>query len=353
MTLLPTSLSLSQVRALRLGLGVAICFIIAVSINWQLAYLTPVLLSKLLSSPKKPISAKAGMGLLIIILLSFFPFLILGQIAIVQPAVAIALSLLGFFYIFYANALGKLNPIITIMMLIGITVLPLMTLTKPELSWWFTSGFIFSAGMAIVFALICFWLMPDPADTHYPAPAEPQSNTEKLLAQIQAGISTLVVFPLALYFYATNALSEALIIVFVAILMQNTDLASNIKAGIGLVVTNILGGVVALAIFTILAAAPTLPIFTLIMMAGCLLVAQQMYSDSKLAPFFAAGFSTTLVLLGSITTSAGGDFNEKFFTRIIQITLASSYVVLGIIMVKGLFAHKRDALLAKLNQHKA
>ncbi len=334
-------LGVTQVRILRLGIGTALGFIIAISINWQLAFLTPLLLSKLLLSPNKPLGFKTGIGLLLIILLAFFPFLLLGQLAIIQPAVAVGLLLLAFFYIFYFNALKKLNPIVTIMLLLGIILMPLLSRAEPQLSWLFFSGFLFSTAIAVFFAWVCFWLLPDPVGTSYPPKPELESPVEKQLAQIQAFVSTLVVFPLALFFYATSALNEVLVIAFVAILMQSTDLAGNIKTGMVLVLTNILGGLVAMGIYLLLSAVPSLAFFTLIMMAVCLLVARQIYSGSKWAPFFAAGFSTTLVLVSSITGATGGDFNEEFLSRILQISLASCYVVAAIVIIQSLLANEK------------
>ena len=335
------SLPQEQIRIIRFALAVGITFIIAVSVNWSMAVVTPILLVKTLEGAKAPIGVKNAILFVTILLLSFFPFIFLGHIAIVQPILSALVLFLCFFGIFYYSERGLLNPLISTFLLIGITLIPLMTLFDSSISIGFTLGFMFSAFLAIFASWVAFTLLPDSPQAEYQS--KPNKSKEEqcvFICQVKALTSTLIIFPLALYFFASRSISDALMLVFVAILAQEINLINNLKKGAILIITNVLGGLLALLIFMILQSTPTLPFFTFLMIGVLLITAQVIASQSKLGLLLSAGLSTTLVLLGGVTEVSGADFTDKFFTRIVQIFLASSYIVIATIVLKGLFEER-------------
>ncbi|MGB5832861.1 MAG: DUF2955 domain-containing protein [Thiohalocapsa sp.] len=52
-------------RALRLGLGVTLTFVIALAYDWTLAYLAPIFTAPLLQAPRAP-TTRAAVGILLV-----------------------------------------------------------------------------------------------------------------------------------------------------------------------------------------------------------------------------------------------------------------------------------------------
>lgn len=344
-----SSLSADQVRTLRLAIGITACFISAIAIKWPLAYISPLLLCCILGSRKKPLTLKDGVALLALIFLAFVPFVLMGLIIPRWPLISALLLIVGFYYIFYLKALSKLPDIAVILLLVGITLLPLLALTHPELSLSVSLGFLFSAFIAVLAAWVSFFLMPDPKTATYEQKANANSHRQKHEAQIRALTSTLAIAPLALCFYAFNFVHSVLVFVFVAILMQNPEVGTNLKAGAGLLLGNLLGGVLAYFIFFFIKAAPSLPFFSFLLLFSLLLLGSRIFSEHKRAALYGASLPTVILLLSSVTSSAGGDFEEKFVSRMVQLFCATSYVVLSLIVLKGLFQKKALAYLSKFD----
>lgn len=336
-------MNLQQTRIIRLAVGTTVGFILAITVNWSIAFITPVLLAKFLGSTSKPISLTGGGKAILLFALAFLPSYLLGFITRIWPDISILLLALGYFTIFYLGALEKIPSILATMLLLGITILPLMAIINMQLVSAFIVDFLFSASIAVLVASICFALLPDPEGTSY---AESRI-TEKPLqtqqqSQLQALASTLVVLPIALYFYGTGNLDDVLILAFTAILMQTPNLGSSVKSSLALVFGNFLGGLIAYIIFILITIAPSLGFFTALVFLCSLLVGKHIFSEHKFAPLFAMGLSTALLLLASITGSAGGDFSDKFFTRMAQILCASIYITFSLLVLKGLFASNKQ-----------
>ncbi|WP_158224718.1 DUF2955 domain-containing protein [Agaribacterium haliotis] len=327
----------------------SLCFIVAVSINWPLAFLSPVLLSSLLVSNKKPLDLKAGLGLVTLIFLALFPFVLLGLIVPRWPGISALLLILCFYYIFYWRAMEKLPELASLLLLIGICLMPLMSLTSQALPLGVTAGFIFSAGIAVVFAWFAFSVFPDPAGTEYDVTASSSTSLFRHEAQVKAMASTLALLPLALSFYALDLLDAALVFAFVAILMQNPDIGTNLKAGVGLLLGNFLGGCIAYAVFILVKASPELLFFYCLMLLCLLLLGQRIFSTHRLSGLYSASLSTVLILLASVTSSAGGDFQDKFVSRMVQIFCAGAYVIIALVVIKGLFRKKALRYLARFD----
>jgi hypothetical protein len=60
-----------------------------------------------------------------------------------------------------------------------------------------------------------------------------------------------------------------------------------------------------------------------------LLLGNEFFKGKKLSPLFNMAFSTLLLIIGSVTTTTLDiDASQKVFERIVQLTIAVSYVVL-------------------------
>jgi hypothetical protein len=115
-------------------------------------------------------------------------------------------------------------------------------------------------------------------------------------------------------------------LIFVAMLSIQPGFAQNFKAGVGLILGNVLGGAAAIVGFNLLTVVPTLGYLLLISLFGGLWFGRRLIRGGARAPLFGMGYSTMLLLLGS-TTSGEGDAGSAAYSRVLQIMVAVVYVV--------------------------
>ena len=68
------------------------------------------------------------------------------------------------------------------------------------------------------------------------------------------------------------------------------------------------------------------------------------FSSHKLAPVFASGFSTFLLILGTVMSS-DADAGEKVWSRVIQISMAVIYVVVAFRILSFFENRKKEEAL--------
>ena len=141
-------------------------------------------------------------------------------------------------------------------------------------------------------------------------------------------MGTAVVFPVAALFFAYQNASSLIILIFIAILTLQPSLSAGYKAGIALIVGNLIGGIASVIIYDLLVIAPHFGFLVLLTLLSALLFGTGLFSNSRWAPLFGMAFSTLLLIIGS-TTSSYGEASDKATTRVIQITVAVIYAVVA------------------------
>jgi hypothetical protein len=112
------------VQVFRLTFGMTASAGIAFLSAWPLSFITPLLVAKLLSLPRDP-PLKAGVGLIVILSVSFFLSAWLLLPTARYPAVHLLLMGLILFHLFFAKA-GGANPIMVTFTLIGVMAIALV-----------------------------------------------------------------------------------------------------------------------------------------------------------------------------------------------------------------------------------
>jgi hypothetical protein len=321
-----SSLTTTEVRSLRFITGVTLGFMVAQLLDWQLAYIMPVMLSMLLSGPT--IDVKTGALFIAVILGGCLFGLLLSMSVINYPLLCVLLFGLLLLHIYRAGNNG-LSPFAVIMLIMGLMVIPLLGLPSLQLSWMLVKGLATSGLVAVGIAIIFFSVFPVTPD---PVPAEPPHRI--LSADLAAVISTLVILPLMVIFYTLFWVDLIVVLLFSAILAQNVNLAASAKGGAALVGANLLGGVAAVIVYNLLVMAPD-PLFLLALIAlASAVFAPRIFSDDPIAPLYSSAFSAVLLLVGSSISSETKDASEAFITRIFQIFLAAVYVAGSFALLK-------------------
>ena len=325
-------------RVFRFATGVTLAMALATAIAWPLSFLTAVLVGLLLGSPAA-LTLRAGLGFVLIIAIAMAVSLFLSVKLLAYPLVFLGIVGLLLFRIFYA-ASGGGNPIFVLWMIVGLLVIPLVTMSAPVAGA--VIGFYITFGAAVAVGIV--WLMqaliPHPetdatiaSDTSNPEIPEPSVRFRS------AAISTLAVMPLMVLFYVFQLTQHLVILIFAAILAISAGSVAGLKGGMGLLIANIGGGVITILIYNLLVAVPDLAFFVVLMFLTTLLIGMQRFSDRPNAALYGSALNTVLIVIGSVTTSTA-EADSNVYLRLIQITLAVIYIVAAFDLLERLWRRR-------------
>lgn len=313
----------TQRRILRFTIGVGLAVFLAAWINWQLAFVAPVFTAKFLVD--KPnlhretiyelllaLIVTMGLGLLLSGGITQYPIILL---------IAVGLMMAWGYYLFTDP---KWNLFATIL-LIAVLMLPFMAINNPAISVVLASGLAISGAVSVaIFALVHIYLPePDSEFAGYAAP--PIGKEQRWHASFRA---MLISFPVVCFFFIFQISEALLTMMFVALLSLMITSEKSVKLSAFLIISNGIGGILAILAFSILAIVPSIFFYTAFIALLAVLIGKKIYTVPEKAPIFATAFSTLLVLIGS-TLMSSGDIDSNTFIRIFQLVLVGTYMILA------------------------
>lgn len=315
----------SLVPVMRYVLGS--CFILGVTslMNYDLAYLTSVLSLGYIAPGAKPLSFKQGAGFLLILTLITGTAVIFSELFLEYGMVFMPLLLLSLLWLYYTD---KIPMMVKLFSLISMVIIPFVSIDSGAIGSYVASRLVFNAFMAVLLSQIVFRVFPiSSADIPFEKKKEEaKKQTEKERYTYAVSI-ILILFPVLLLFYMFNLSSSILILTFIAILSISPALA-NPKVGLVMIVANILGGLFGILAYKLLVIVPNFTFMILLVFAIGLFFGSRLFSDNKYAAIFGSGFSTFLLILGSVTSS-DAEAGSEVWSRVIQISIAVIYVVIA------------------------
>jgi hypothetical protein len=339
-------------KVLRLSLGITFGLGVAQIGNWQLSFLLPIFMSMLLSGPK--INLKMGIGFVAMILIGTMLGMVLTVTVVHLPFVCLLVISTLMFHIFYAANKG-LSPLLVVMLLMGVTAIPLVGLQSSAMAWMIVQGLFIGGTLAVVFAVVFFWLIPEVEVTDKAAAGATQIESPLR----SAVVSVLVILPLVILFYTFSLTGGILVFVFAAILAQTPDLTAGIRGSAGLLIANALGGVFAIIVYSLLVAMPEYAFMLLLVFIVSLMFAQKIFSTSPYAALYSTAYTAVLLLVGNSIGDTSDSAAENFLIRILQIMMAATYIVSAFYILGRLFGqeaapekptpdHRDSALIADI-----
>ncbi|OPH49111.1 DUF2955 domain-containing protein [Vibrio campbellii] len=313
----------TQRRILRFTIGVGLAVFLAAWINWQLAFVAPVFTAKFLVD--KPnlhretiyelllaLIATMGLGLLLSGGITQYPIVLM---------IAVGLMMAWGYYLFTDP---KWNLFATIL-LIAVLMLPFMAINNPAISLILASGLAISGAVSVaIFALVHIYL-PEP-DSEFAGYARPPIGKEQRWhASFRA---MLISFPVVCFFFVFQISEALLTMMFVALLSLMITAEKSVKLSAFLIISNGIGGMIAISAFSILAIVPNIFFYTAFIALLAVWIGKKIYTVPEKAPIFATAFSTLLVLIGS-TLMSSGDIDSNTFIRIFQLVLVGTYMILA------------------------
>jgi hypothetical protein len=329
-----------SLRVLRYAVGATIAMAVAMAFNYQLAFLTPLLALSFLAAPGPRPTLKAGVGFIAIVAASCLSGLLLGRYLISYPLVYIPFTALVLLRLFYLKAAGKAPAVMT-MLLISLLVIPLIVMSSPQVAQMAAVGVLLAAVVTIGVVWLVHGLIPESGHRQPAAVAAPPDLAP--MEQFRtAAISTLVLFPVFVLFYAFQMMDLLVILVFVAILSSQPGFATNFKMGAALIVGNVIGGLSAILFYELLVMVPEFAFLIVLTLLAGLVFGTRVFTDKPIAKLFGMAYSTLLLVIGSVTASGTDEASYMVYMRVLQISIAVVYVFLAS-GVADRFIRRREA----------
>ncbi len=329
----------------RLAFGMTLSAGIAFGLAWPLAFITPVIAAKLLTMPRV-LPPKAAAGFIVVLGGSLFLSTTFLLPTLEFPAVHLLLTALILFLLFYAKA-GGTNPILIVLLMLGVLVVPLVGTVSHSLAAAAAWGIVFSTAVAIGVVYVVSAVFPGPASS-VPAGKSPgQGNgtgTSDPLPQSArialASRSLVVLYPLAVVFLYYSLVPSTVVLVMASFLVMEPTFGKHLAAGKGLVLGNLAGGLVAVAIYNLLVWVPAYPFFLLLVLLAGLWVGGWIFSDRALGKLFSVGITAVFLILGP-TVTGQAEAGAKLYVRVALIIGAVLYVVLAFGLLERLTRGRR------------
>ena len=319
------------------------CFILGVTslMNYDLAYLTSVLALGYMAPGAKPLTFKQAGGFLLILTIITGLTVVFTEIFLDYALVFMPLLLLSLMWLYYTD---KLPMMVKLFALVSLIIIPFVSIDSGAIGSYVAMRLVFNALMAVILSQIVFLVFPL-CDADIPFEKKKQETKKQSEAErFKYAVNIiLILLPVLLLFYMFKLSSSVLVLTFVAILSISPALA-NPKVGLVMIVANILGGIFGILAYKLLIIVPNFVFMILISLSIGLFFGSRLFSSSKYAGIFGSGFSTFLLILGSVTSS-DAEAGSKVWTRVIQISMAVTYVVIAFGILDRIMKSKKEATL--------
>ena len=325
------NLKIADIRILRYGVGVGVAVFLAAWLDWQLAFITPIFTAKFLID-KPTLSKGTFFELLLAMIATMGVGLLLSGGLTAYPIPMLLLIGLSMLWGYFLFTDPKWNLFATLL-LIAVTLLPFMALVHPITPLVLASGLVTSGTVAaIIFALVHIYIPDHNAEITEYSPS-PLTNEQRWHASFRA---LIIAMPAICFFYTLQISDAVLTMIFIALLSLMITSEKSIKISAFLIISNTIGGLLAIVSYTVLSIAPSLAFYVLFITLLALLIGHQIYTKPDKAPIYATAFSTLLVLIGS-TLLSSGEIDSKTYTRVFQLFLVGTYMIIA-----SLFLETRD-----------
>jgi hypothetical protein len=299
-------------QGLRIAFAVAVGFTAAVVNGDVLPFLGPMFAAQFLVASPRPLGAKQAIGQVVLILVAGQVLVWLTGLFGDRPAVLLPVLGLIYFACFLLQAQGKGAAVAFLVIAIAVMV-PLLGILQKDLDE--SISLILFKG--VLGGVILMWLahavFPDPGG-ETPQPSAPPSLDR---AVHRALANTAILLAMVVLCLVDNRFSTAIVVpMTTASLLSQLDLATSGRAALGLVIVNLLGGVVASFAYAFVELRPTLPFLFLTVLIVALLFGSRAAADPKAGKVYAGALTTFLILFGLGVSPIPASTPDSFTTRI-------------------------------------
>ncbi|MGR5066055.1 DUF2955 domain-containing protein [Photobacterium sp. DNB22_13_2] len=329
---------------LRYVVGVMLSLLLAYSLNWTLAYVMPVFVAKLLVD--KPVAdrqvmTELGLSMVVTVLIALAVTNGLAQYPLIMLAL-VGVLMLWAYYLFQDP---KWNFFAT-MLMISALLLPYLGLMQPVIALQVGKALMVAGGGAVVVYGLMHWLFPvlSCGTPFAKIKTAQQELIEKQMRMKESYKALLISFPAIAFCYFYQMTGAILTMIFIGILSLQITATKSVKISLFLLMTNIVGGLLAIIAYELLVTVPWFPFLAAMMAFFTLSFANKIYREPAKAPLYAGVFSALMVILGAVVASDSKLIDASFYTRIWQLILMGGYMIGAATLIENIRSHNNQAV---------
>ncbi|MGI9262198.1 MAG: DUF2955 domain-containing protein [Woeseiaceae bacterium] len=322
-------------RILRLAFGTAIALWFSQAVAWDLSFVMPVLVSVLLSIPIPAPRLKQGLGFILALALPVYAALLLLPFLYDYRAVGILLLIAACFWSFYYSAKGG-SPVLGAFLTMGLAVLTAVGSDSIDAAIMVNKAIVINAIIAIMFVWLAHAFFPDLPLPRNSAPRPAPPAPSRRLAIWSAWRSTVIVFPVMLFFlFYPGSASYLVVMIKVASMGQQVENDNSRAVGKSLLLSTIYGGIGAIIMWRVMSVWPSLIIYTLLIALGGLVMGRRVFQGLAMHPqagTWSYAFLTMIVIIAPavMDSAGGGAAGAQFWDRLIMLLAATFYSVAAV-----------------------
>jgi len=321
-------------RALRLGIGVTLTFVIALAYDWTLAYLAPIFAAPLLQGPAAP-TLRSAVGVVLVTCLIMLVCLLAAGFSQTYPALFLIALFPALFGTFRYGLRGG-STLVMILLLVGLMLVPMVANTTVEITHNVAGSFVGNIGLSLVVAILMFGLFP-------PLPSEPAGAPRPVLPAAEvdrrAWILTALTGSYAVAYFSfgwTNVHTP----IYIAVYAYSANLARGLTVTKGILAANVAAGVLTVVMYQLTLMTPHFPFVAMLVLTVTLILARMITSDAPWAPPAGFALSVVMILYGESLIPFSDDGGSNFGDRLGELGMAALYAVAALYVLEALFPQR-------------
>ncbi|MGH6890636.1 MAG: DUF2955 domain-containing protein [Dongiaceae bacterium] len=317
---------------LRIGFAVALGLVMGEALEEPFSFLMPLLAFQLLMKMPHAPTLRQGMGFVLVVAIANGFALGLANTLQDRPIVYLIVLGLIFFGCFLMQLKGRGGPLPGMLLTCNATV-PVLAVVSRGLAENFVWVFVVSAVSAVPLAWLAHAMFPEDGTAVEGTAQEPQDEDVPAGTPVRTALAcTIVLMPAVIHYLANDdEVSVVVLITIIGVLGQRTGMRQ--RAALGLLLGNLIGGVVASLAYFAVVMVPWLPFLFLVTLAAALSLSEGATRSTPTAGVFAVAMPTFLILLGLGLTPITDGSGAAFVSRVIDVALASLYALAGIVLL--------------------
>lgn len=322
-------------RILRLAFGTAAALWFSQVIAWDVSFIMPVLVSVLLAVPIPAPSLKQGLGFILALAVPVSAGLLLLPFLHDYRAVGVLILIAACFWSFYYSAKGG-SPVMGAFLTMGLAVLTAVGSDSIDAAILVNKAIVINAIIAMLFVWLAHAFLPDPPPSSDLPRRPTASEPSRELAIWSAWRSTVIVFPVMIFFlFYTGSAAYLVVMIKVASMGQQVENDSTRVAGRNLLLSTIFGGIGAIIMWQVLSAWPSLVMYTLLIALGGLMMGRRIFQGPAMHPqagIWSYAYLTMIVIIAPAVMDTAGSTaaSASFWDRMIMLLGATLYSVVAV-----------------------
>jgi hypothetical protein len=321
-------------HVLRLALGTTLSLVTAEMLDWELSFLIAVFLVQLLAAPGRAPGLRQGVAIVAALALITGAAATLSTLLVDMPALfAIVLGLV-LLLAFVLQESGR-GAALGTLMVIAFGFLPVVAVQAPDLVPDVAFYLVRSGAVAVLWVWLMHTLLPEPATptSETALPGAPVPPPGRIVGA--ALIDVAVLLPVILVAMTLEVAAALVIVLTVTAIVSQHDVGAGWRVATGLLLSNLIGGVVAVIAYQLLSAVPTPGFLAALLLLVSLLFARLIaVSGAARAPLFVTALITFLIVFGMGIAPFLNEPGATLAIRVRNLAIACVYAFAALSLVE-------------------